>query len=271
MSPTQPLLFLKLGGSLITDKDSPATPRPDVLRSLAGQIAQARLENPGLRLLLGHGSGSFGHVTAHQYRTQDGVRSPDEWHGFAQVWLQASRLNRLIIEALHSVGLPAVTFAPSAGAVASQRQVASWHLAPIRHALQAGLLPVVYGDVAFDKVLGGTILSTEMVFAHLAEHLMPQSILIAGIEPGVWEDFPACTRIFPEITHHNLEEISNRLMGSRSIDVTGGMATKVREMLALCKRIPGLQVSIFSGEEPDAIRQALLGERLGTQIFSPHS
>ena len=63
-------IFLKLGGSLITDKRSAETPRPDVIRQLAAEIADARRRNPDLRLVIGHGSGSFGHVFGHRYGTR---------------------------------------------------------------------------------------------------------------------------------------------------------------------------------------------------------
>ncbi|MCX6065672.1 MAG: hypothetical protein NT121_07955, partial [Chloroflexi bacterium] len=60
------LVFLKLGGSLITDKTLPYTPRLDKLADLASQIAAA-LSTRQLSLVLGHGSGSFGHIAAKKY------------------------------------------------------------------------------------------------------------------------------------------------------------------------------------------------------------
>ena len=71
---------------------------------------------------------------------------------------------------------------------------------PIRAALSNGLLPVIHGDVAFDEIRGGTILSTEDLFAHLAHQLHPQRILLAGLEAGVWADFPAHKHLLAEIT-----------------------------------------------------------------------
>ncbi len=64
------LTFLKLGGSLITDKDSPHTARPEILRRLADEIVAARQSNPAMQLLIGHGSGSFGHMPAKKYGTR---------------------------------------------------------------------------------------------------------------------------------------------------------------------------------------------------------
>jgi isopentenyl phosphate kinase len=260
------LVFLKLGGSLITKKDQPRTPRIQTLDRLVGEIAAALAENSALNLLLGHGAGSFGHVSADKYGTRDGVRTPEEWRGFAEVWWDASALNRLVMEALHIAGLPAIALPASASLTARDGAVSSWDLYPLKAALSSGLLPVVYGDVIFDVIRGGTILSTEELFAHLAEKLHPEKILLAGIEPGVWRDFPACTELVREITPGNISEVIPSLGGSRSTDVTGGMASKVVESLELVRKVPGLEVEIFSGEEPGKVLAALLGKQVGTAI-----
>ena len=49
------MIFLKLGGSLITDKTGVEAARPAVLARLAAEIAAARAAQPGLPLLIGHG------------------------------------------------------------------------------------------------------------------------------------------------------------------------------------------------------------------------
>jgi len=264
-------IFLKLGGSLITDKAVPRTPRPDVLRRLAQEIAEAREANPALRLLLGHGSGSFGHVPAHQYGTRQGVCTPEQWRGFAEVWRQANALNRLVVDVLYEAELPVVSFPPSASVTARDGQVAAWDITPLQAALEAGLLPVVQGDVIFDTVRGGTILSTEEIFEHLARHLHPARLLLAGIEPGVWETYPprldgASAGIVPEINPENFSEVLPGLGGARVADVTGGMASKVGQMLALVQALPGLEVLIFSGLKPGLVREVLLGGMEGTKI-----
>jgi isopentenyl phosphate kinase len=48
--------------------------------------------------------------------------------------------------------------------------------------------------------------------------------------------------------------------------VTGGMASKVRQSLALVDELPGLEILIFSGEKPGQVKSALLGVRVGTSL-----
>ena len=260
------LQFLKLGGSLITDKSTSRTPRLEIISRLANEIAEALASNPKIQLVLGHGSGSFGHIPAKKYGTRQGVVSSEEWLGFAKVWHEASALNHIVIEALHAASLPAVAFPPSGAVTASGGLVTHWNLDPLCSALERGLLPVVYGDVVFDKSLGGTILSTEDIFSHLAKSLPPKRILLAGLDEGVWEDYPQCTQLIPEINTQNWTTIAHTLGGSQATDVTGGMASKVSGMLKLTREINELQVFIFSGLEYGNVLEALSYKNLGTRI-----
>ena len=273
------LALLKLGGSLITDKMKPYTPLLDVMDDLAQQIATSLKAQPDLRLVIGHGAGSFGHVAASEYKTRDGYPRPSPlthrerdktednyWRGFAEVWYQASSLNRFVMEALHKAGLRTIALPPSGSVIASDGQVAVWETTPIRMALAAGMVPVIFGDVVFDEVRGGTILSTENLFAYLVKALSPERVLLAGLEEAVWEDFPARTRRIERITPSSFEEIKHGVGGSAADDVTGGMEAKVREMLGLVQDSPGLSVRIFSGTQPGNLVRALLGETLGTEI-----
>jgi isopentenyl phosphate kinase len=262
------LVFLKLGGSLITDKLTPRTPRKQLLERVAGEIQASLADNPGLKILLGHGSGSFGHTSGSHYKTKDGVSTPEEWQGFSEVWDDAATLNRLVMTSLRDAGLAAVAFPPSSTIITKDRNIIDWDLSPLRSALENNLLPVVFGDVVFDRNQGGTILSTEDLFVHLASVFRPQRILLAGQDPGVWKDFPECTDLYQEITPADQEDLHSRVNQSQATDVTGGMGEKVSQMLDLINTFSDLEVLIFSGLEPGHIQNALHGESPGTKLHS---
>lgn len=259
------MIFLKLGGSLITDKGAPETPRPDVLQRVAHEIAEARGARPDLRILLGHGSGSFGHPIASRTKTHLGAASQLEWAGFAEVWRVANRLNRLVVDAMIEAGLPAMSFPPSASAITEAGEIRDLAAEPITRALASELLPIVAGDVAFDRRRGSTIVSTERVFSRLAPVLRPTHLLLAGVDAGVYADFPANTRLFESLRPEDLKPAT--LSGSSATDVTGGMADKVAHAMSMAQAVPGLEVRIFSGAVPGAIRAALLGQAVGTLIL----
>jgi len=260
------LVFLKLGGSLITDKNTPRTARIEVLQQVSMEIKSALEQDPSLQILLGHGSGSFGHYSGKKYKTRDGVSSQGDWLGFAEVWYDAASLNQLVIKALMDAGLSPVAFPPSSTVLSSNREITSWDLRPIRSTLDKGLLPVVYGDVVFDSSIGGTILSTEDLFVHLARKFKPGRILLAGQDPGVWRDFPACTSLYDKISPADRSTLGGTVSQSQAPDVTGGMEDKVEQMLKLIEEIPEIGCLIFSGEEPGSITDALSGLNIGTLL-----
>ena len=261
------LVFLKFGGSLITDKTRPYTLLPDRVRRLGEALREARKARPDLRLLLAHGSGSFGHYAATPYGTRKGVHTPDQWRGFAEVSAAAARLNRLVTDLLLEAGVPVLSLQPSASARCRDGIVVHMEIAPIREALVRGLVPLIYGDVAMDEVRGGTIASTEDLFVYLAPLLSPRRILLLGEVPGVLDDRGA---VIPRVSPSTLPRIRPLLSGSRGVDVTGGMAAKVAQMVRLVEGRPELTVHILSGMEPEQVRRALLDPDLpvGTRILA---
>ena len=120
------LVFLKLGGSLITDKTQAETPRQDVLQGLALEVRQARAEAPELRMVLAHGSGSFGHVAARRHGTRAGVTGQAGWQGFAEVSDAAARLNRIVAGVFLAAQLPVWSVPPSAGGWCADGRLSRW-------------------------------------------------------------------------------------------------------------------------------------------------
>jgi isopentenyl phosphate kinase len=266
------LVFLKLGGSLLTDKARPRALRGEVLGRLAVEISEALALRPGMRLLIGQGGGSFAHTVAGKYGTRSGVASLEDWRGYAATARAAAELNRIVATALADAAIPVLPVQPSASASCCDGELRALDERPIRTALANGLVPLVYGDVALDEVRGGTIISTEQIFRWLASRLAPARVLLVGDVDGVLTADPAsglAGKVVPEITPASLERLGHALGGARGMDVTGGMLAKVSEMIALLEATPSLAaVQIISGLVPDLVRACLVdpGMVAGTRI-----
>ncbi len=255
------LVFVKLGGSVITDKTMAETARPETIARLAGEVASALAARSGLRLVLGHGSGSFGHRVAQRYGTRGGVHSEADWQGFAEVAAVAARLGRIVTDAFLTAGLPVWSLQPSASAQCRGGELVSLEIAPVEKALTQRLVPLLYGDVALDELQGGTIISTEQIFAYLAQHLHPARMILVGEVDGVFEGDPLREPLagpVPEITRENWNRVRTVLGGSHGWDVTGGMLSKIEEMVGLVRSLPGLQVHVLSGRRTGALETALV-------------
>ncbi len=252
------LIFLKLGGSLITEKSVRETARRGVIERAAREVKEA-LEEGTFRLLLGHGSGSFGHYPAREYGVHEGLR--EEWWGFAETGAVAARLNRLVTDIFLKTGVPVISFQPSASGQCRDGELIRLEIEPIREALDHGLVPLVYGDVAFDEERGSAIISTEEIFAYLSSHLLTQRIILAGEVEGVYTGDPEVdpqARLLERISPADLPQLERALAGSPTVDVTGGMLAKVRIMCRILERQPSLEVRFISGKKEGFIKRALL-------------
>ena len=169
-----------------------------------------------------------------------------------------------MVDALWTAGVPALRIQPSASALCHDGELRFLAERPMIAALENGLVPVVHGDVAFDEVRGGTIISTEEIFAYLAPRLRPARVILVGEVEGVLTADPAIghprRRWSQLISPRELRRrCASALGGSRGVDVTGGMAAKVSEMLALAGRAPSLRaIHIVSGLVPGLVRDVLL-------------
>lgn len=257
-------ILIKLGGSLITDKSRAKSFRPDAVRKVARQIARIRESDVQRRIILGHGSGSFGHFEASKHGTAEGVHTDQERLGFAQVGVVAAELSMLVLKELIAAGLPAMRFQPSSTVIARKRQIISFDSRALALALDKRIVPLIHGDIALDEAINGTIVSTESVFSHLVGPLKVRRIILLGEVEGVYDRRGG---LIPTITPGSFGEAHSALAGSEGVDVTGGMRQKVETMIDLVRDHPALEVTIADGRQEGVLHDLLVNRRLiGTRI-----
>ncbi len=264
------ILFLKLGGSLLTDKTVSEGLRRDELERVAREIARAlgddSVQSVQRSVVLGHGSGSFGHVVAREYETQLGrlsARHGGEWRrGVARVALAAAKLNAVVGAALVDAGLP-VLAVPARSVVCHDGQVRALHdvAAALRVAIAAKIVPLLNGDAVLDDVRGCTILSTEALFAAvLADDAFRGArgwILCAGETDGVLAASGATVRrITRALFHADLAAALTTESRAGAADVSGAMRGKVLWLLDVVER-HAVRALIFNGLVPGNVEQAL--------------
>src|SRR5579883_2771448 len=145
------LVLVKLGGSLITDKDKPYTARLEIMTQLVEQVSLIRHRNPNLKLIIGNGAGSFAHQSAQKYNTIHGFSNDEEKRGFCLVHQDALDLNLLLAKVFLQEGLPVISLPPFTMVVTHNKKVVTSDFLTIENSLQAGLIPLVFGDVVLDK------------------------------------------------------------------------------------------------------------------------
>lgn len=261
------LTLIKLGGSVITNKEVPMSVREDVLKRLVKEIATAKKET-GSEVIIGHGQGSFGHAPAMRYRTLEGFVDEESVIGMAITQDTAAQLNRIVVNELINESIPAVSFMYSNTVITKARKADQWCLDVLAEYLKHGLVPVTGGDVIVDKKQGCTIWSTEQVLAHVAEHFgreygyQIQRIIHVTEVDGVLSE---SGKLIPKVNRDNEEEVVSHLNTTKGFDVTGGMGHKIDESLQLLDK--GVESYILSGLKKGNLYSALTGNGwVGTHI-----
>lgn len=264
---SQPVTLIKLGGSIITNKEIPMELRRDVLTRLVNEIKAVREVRPNELIVVGHGQGSFAHAPAVKYQTMNGFINDESKLGMAIVQDSAAQLNRLVVHAFLSVGIPAVTLAPANSLITNKRKPDSFFTDVFEEYIKQGLFPVTHGDVIVDRGQGCTIWSTEEVLAFFAAEFVKRGWNVSQIIHVVEVDgfYNAEKKVVPEITSKNWPKLQSALSDTKGFDVTGGMGLKVTESLKLAEL--GIKSRIVSGLKKDNVYNALVGQDwVGTTI-----
>ncbi len=237
---------LKLGGSVITEKEEPETVDDDALDRAASAIGDRD------DLVVVHGGGSFGHHHAARYgvSTTDGTADPAvvrTIHGAMK------RLNDAVVASLAAAGTPAVPVHPFSVASRSADGTLQLPTDGIESMLSEGFVPVLHGDVVVHTERGATILSGDELVVSIAAALEVDRVGVCSAVRGVFDDEG---EVIDRI--ESFESVADALGGSDATDVTGGMAGKVRELLAL-----GSPAYVF---DIDGLSAFVDGEHPGTRI-----
>ncbi|HAV15537.1 MAG TPA: hypothetical protein DCX25_04365 [Candidatus Pacebacteria bacterium] len=262
------VVLIKLGGSIITNKDIPMSLRQDALDRLVHEIVRARQEQKDTLFVVGHGQGSFAHVPAVKYQTMQGFVNDESPMGMAIVQDSAAQLNRIVVRAFLQQGVPAVSLYPSNSLVTNARKPVAYFTDVFEQYLRLGMFPVTGGDVIADEKQGCTIWSTEEVLSFFAQQFVKKGWHITGIFHIVEVDgvYDLNKRLVSRITYKNWPKIKQAITCTKGFDVTGGMGLKVEESLALAKL--GIPSNILSGLVKDNVYNALVGKQWkGTEIL----
>lgn len=261
------ITFIKLGGSIITDKDIPMSLREKTLSRLVAEIAQARQENSEELFMVGHGQGSFAHVPATKYQTMQGFINDESVLGMAIVQDSAAGLNRLVVHEFLKHEVPAVSFYASNTISTLARKPDQFCADILWQYFSKGLFPVTCGDVLVDRKQGCTIWSTEEILAFLARESIKKGLRVKRIIHVTEVDgfLDQTSNLVKEITAQSWPEQKQALKSTKGFDVTGGMGLKVEESLSLARS--GIESIILSGLHSGNLLAALSGKSfVGTRI-----
>lgn len=244
------MILIKLGGSIITNKQKPLTPNTSVINKIAIQLK--KVKEP---IIIVHGGGSFGHYWSVRY---DMHTKPAKYSkkGIAIVKNSMIELNKIILDSflknkLNPYCLPPTDF--MSGDKADTKKVKE-----ISRIAKDGLVPISYGDVLWHGQNKFYILSGDRIMGILAKILKPRLAIFVLNVDGVYSDMK---------TKKLLHEIKGQKMAISEVgmDVTGGMARKIKEATMISKS--GVKVFLVNGNKPERIVNAIKGKKFEGTVF----
>ena len=208
------MILMKLGGSIITNKEKPLTPNKNSILRIASS-----LKNLSEPLVIIHGGGSFGHYWSVKYdmHTKPERHSPI---GVSAVKNSMVKLNSIVIESFLESGLKPYSLPPSEFMVGDKPQINK--VKEISKITKTGLTPVSYGDVMWFGKNKFYILSGDRIMSILSKLLHPRLAIFVTNVDGVYSDMKN-KRLLNEITKEK------PITSIVTMDVTGGMARKIKE------------------------------------------
>src|SRR5438105_1863732 len=214
------MILIKLGGSIITNKQKPLTPNLSAINKIAAQLKKVR--EP---IIIVHGGGSFGHYWSVRYgmHTKPAKYSKK---GVAVVKNSMIELNKIILNSFLKHDLNPYCLPPTDFMFGDKPD---WKkVKEIAKIAKDGLVPVSYGDVLWYGKNRFYILSGDSIIGILAKILKPRLAIFVLNVDGVYSDMKS-KKLLYEIKG---QKASISKVGS---DVTGGMTRKIKEAMMISK------------------------------------
>ena len=247
------MLLIKLGGSIITNKEKPLSPRLKAIDKIAKQLR--KIKEP---IVIVHGGGSFGHYWSVKYGMHTKPAKYD-LRGVSVVKNSMVELNKIILDCfvknrLNPYCLPPTDFMNGDKPIQNK-------ILEIKKIAQSGLIPITYGDALWYGNKKSYILSGDRIMSIIAKSLRPRlSIFVLNVD-GLYSDLRVKKLIYKmKDDHVSIQDIP--------MDVTGGMSRKVQEATRIAKM--GLQVFFANGNKPERIVNAVQKNSFEGTLFGSH-
>jgi len=256
------VILLKLGGGLLTDKNEPFSKRIDVIKKVIKQIIDA-----DERIILIHGGGSFGHPLAKKYNIFDGIDKsiPNQIFGVVETHHSMIRFNSYLIEQFLEMKYPVLSIQTSSIFMKESNKISLESIDALKTALDLKIMPILYGDVLFDKEGSFSILSGDDIILKLCESLKSYNVskvVFAMESDGLYksDDIKGKNcKLLTECYSNELDDLILADLGQK-IDVTGGIKNKLTIIKKICQlKIP---VQLINGLTEGYIFKSLKNQKI---------
>ena len=244
--------LVKIGGSVLTDKQHPM-----VFQSAAACTVAADLRLSRTVPVIVHGTGSWAKAIGRHYRTDGGWAR--DVTGFQMTGARIRRLQEALAAVLRDEGVVCCPLQLNALFHHEGGTLQLYDIAPITRLLDAGVSPLLCGDLLVEGPGTFPVVSSDAVAVAIASRMSFNDCVFATDVDGVWD---STGRIIDEVS-----EPGTAVSESDRRDVTGGMSAKVAAALVIAQT--GTRTTIVNGRVRGRVRGALSRRAVpGTRVLS---
>ncbi|MFX0144885.1 MAG: type 2 isopentenyl-diphosphate Delta-isomerase [Candidatus Hodarchaeota archaeon] len=259
MKSVNEIVLLKLGGSLLTDKNKPFSLREGVIDNCINQVIESKKP-----IILIHGGGSFGHPIARNYQISEGLNDSieDQIIGLSKTHDIMNKFNSIVINKLLDKKCPAISIQPSSIFLRAFNQIRIKTVEPIEQLIKLGVIPVLYGDILLSRDSSFSILSGDQIILKLCEEIQNfkvSKVIFAIEKDGLFIKENGKEKLALKLSSNDLDNIKLAELDQK-IDVTGGMKSKLETIKEIVKH--NIPVQIINGLKNENILKALINQSL---------
>lgn len=265
---TESIYILKLGGSLITNKNEPFSLRRKIIKNIVSEIIESEKKT-----IIIHGGGAYGHPIAKKYNINSGKDNSikNQIYGLARTHNVMTELNKYIVDEFLERKISAVSIAPSSIFIKDREKGIQFNSEIIKLFINLKITPILYGDIILTRDGDFSILSGDTIILKLCQKLEDYNIkkVIFSMEvdglyirDSVNENIELAKVIEPK----QIKTLSIANLGQK-IDITGGMKLKLDNINKIT--LLGIPVQLINGKKKNNIRNALKGEASIGTYFKP--
>jgi isopentenyl phosphate kinase len=261
MGEIESFIVVKLGGSVITNKNEALSPNISNIQLICHELSTALHHDPKLKFFLIHGGGSFGHYYAKKFGiSTDIARYTSE--GIAKTSAGMIELHSMILKEMCDAGVFCETVLPAELVSGENLEISPTGEARIETMFANELFPITFGFVNLVP-RGACIISGDSIALSLSKSLpVSKTIFLMDVD-GVYPSFDRKGPIVTELNRKNFD-VSSSL---NRFDVTGGIKSKILTgfKIAAC----GSEVQFVNGTIEGRLSESLRGssEVLATRIY----
>ncbi len=255
------LTLIKLGGSILTDKNTPYTANEELISSIAKEIKECLDAGLIEDLIIIHGVGSFGHVPVLKHKLHLGFQNTEQLLPMSQTQHEINEFRLKLTRNFIDAGIPVNLLHASSFCISEKMNISEFFMEAVKGYMSLGMIPLIGGDMLYDTKMGFSVGSGDQFMVLYAKNLTADTMIFVSDVDGVYTADPKKdpdAKIIYSLKIEMLKGIIENTDSAHLKDVSGAMKGKLKAIYSLKDEIAhGTNVCLLSMKNYGTLKSVL--------------